>query len=214
MKYINIHTHTLKEPDTCEVENVFAQDYQRYKPCSAFSVGLHPWHIEKTEWETCFDNIAEAAKNDKMLLVGECGLDRSVDIDFALQEQSFKQQVLIANELGKPLIIHCVRAYNDLIRIKKNRNSDVPWIIHGYMGNRETTLNLIRHGFYFSLGERFLFNERKNEQILIIPENRLFFETDESSLLIEHIYSKAAALLQKNVDELKSVVWSNFEGIF
>ena len=110
-----------------------------------------------------------------MLAIGECGLDRSIKIGFADQILCFRQQVMIANKYCKPLIIHCVRAYSDLLKLKKEDKSDLPWIIHGYNGNLETTLNLIKHGFYFSVGEQLLRNASKHEVLRLIPLEHMFF---------------------------------------
>lgn len=213
MKYIDLHTHRLKSKDALEIKNILAQDFPDTQADFFYSVGLHPWHIEDVNWDDCFEQIWEAANDEKMVFVGECGLDRSTKTDFAAQKECFMQQIRIAERCCKPLIIHCVRAYSDLLEIKKAVKSSVPWILHGFAGNLEATISLVKHGFYFSVGERLLNGERKQECLKLIPFGRLFFETDESMFPIEEVYKKASVILKKPEIELVSVVWNNFSAI-
>jgi Mg-dependent DNase len=213
MNYIDLHTHSLKHSGATEVLNIFAQDFDAQNRDYVYSVGFHPWHINNFNWEECFRLIGESASEKNMLFVGECGLDRHIDTAFALQEDCFMRQVQIADYCRKPLIIHNVRTHNDLIRIKKQMKSSVPWILHGYYGNLESTLSLVRNGFYFSVGEKLIHDKRKAEVLKRIPMNSLFFETDESSITIEQLYKDAAVALKKSEDELISLVWGNFENV-
>ena len=214
MQLINLHTHRTSETENTQIQNVFAQDLSHGKPAFLFSAGLHPWHIGKVNPEECFQAIDRAAELKNMFAVGECGLDRSVDTAFALQEWCFKQQIQIAENHRKPLIIHCVRAYSDLQKYKKEDKSGLPWIIHGYYGNLETTLSLNKHDFYFSVGEQFLKDESKHDILRSIPFNRLFFETDDREISIAEIYSLAAQILKFDESELTQIVAHNFKTVF
>lgn len=214
MQAIDIHTHQAKKTENVQVLNIFAHDLPFVESDFLFSAGLHPWHIGKVNPEECFRAIDNAAGLKNMLAVGECGLDRSIKTDFAFQEQCFKQQIAIAENHRKPLIIHCVHAYSDLMKYKKESKSGLPWIIHGYRGNLETTLSLIKHDFYFSVGERLLKDESKHAVIRSIPIERLFFETDESKLPITEIYSMAAQVLKRNENELTQIIANNFASVF
>lgn len=214
MQLIDLHTHRTNEPDKIQILNIFAQDLLPEAPESFFSAGLHPWHIGKVNPEGCFQAINRAAELKNMLAVGECGLDRSVEMDFALQVWCFEQQVQIAINHRKPLIIHCVRAYSDLLKHKKENKSGLPWIIHGYHGNLETTFSLIKHDFYFSVGERLLKDEAKHDILRTIPIERLFLETDDSEISIAEIYSLAAQVLKINENELAQIVANNFTSVF
>lgn len=214
MQLINLHTHRTEETGNIQILNVFAQDLTLNEPAFLFSSGLHPWHIAKVNPVECFQAIDRAAEQKNMLAIGECGLDRSINAVFALQEWCFKQQVQIANNHRKPLIIHCVRAYSDLQKHKKENKSGLPWIIHGYYGNLETTLSLIKHYFYFSIGEKLLKDKTKHDIFRSIPIERLFLETDESELTIAEIYSVAAPILNIDENELTQILANNFKAIF
>jgi len=214
MQLINLHTHRTNESGNIQILNIFAQDLLPEAPDYLFSAGLHPWHIGKVNPEECFQAIDSAAEQKNMLAVGECGLDRLIDVDFVLQEWCFKQQIAIAENHHKPLIIHCVRAYSDLLKQKKENKSGLPWIIHGYNGNLETLLSMIKHEFYFSVGEHLLKDEAKHDIFRSIPIERLFLETDDSEISIAKIYSLATQILKIDEKELSQIIASNFKTVF
>jgi len=214
MQYINLHTHLIKSGSDIQILNVFAQDLNETEPDHFFSAGIHPWHIGSVNPEECFQSIEQSMLNSNMLAVGECGLDRVIDTDFAFQKELYQKQIELAQKYDKPLIIHCVRAYPDLIKMKKDHRSVVPWILHGYQGNRDTTAELVRHGFYFSIGKA-LFDSTKLQKILPeIPIERLFFETDDSEFSIQKIYLFAAQILKTDEELLVQVISSNFKKLF
>jgi TatD DNase family protein len=214
MQYIDFHTHHLKEENNIRIRNVFAQDLISFSPEYLFSAGLHPWHIDVVNLDDCFRSIEQSTLMKNMLAVGECGLDRSITTDFALQEKCFRIQIEIAEIHSKPLIIHCVRAYSDLIKIKNETKSKVPWIIHGFQGNQQITQSLIGHGFYFSVGEKLLKTNSKHEVFKSIPLNRLFLETDDHEISIDRLYKLAADILLIDQEKLSQAIFNNFETLF
>jgi len=214
MQQIDLHSHQINSATDVQIFNVFAQDLPFSIADQLFSAGLHPWHIGKVNPDDCLLAIEKATVHENLLAIGECGLDRSIKEVFAIQELYFKRQIEIAEKYHKPLIIHCVRAYPDLIRMKKELKSDLPWIIHGYNGNLETTKNLNSHDFYFSVGESFLTDERKRESFLEISLDHLFFETDDSEISIQKIYLFAAEILKTSEDLLTEAIFNNFKTIF
>lgn len=214
MKYIDLHSHKISDEGNIQILNVFAQDLPLDEPEYLFSAGLHPWHIEKVNPEKCFQAIERETEQKNMLAIGECGLDRSIQIDFTLQEKCFKEQIHIAGKYSKPLIIHCVRAYSDLVKLKKETISNVPWIIHGYCGNQETVLNLIKHGFYFSVGELFLKDVSKHQVFRNIPIKRVFLETDNRKISIREVYLLATQVLMIEEEKLRETIFSNFNSVF
>ena len=214
MKYIDLHTHRLKEADDIQILNIFAQDIPTEEPEFLFSAGLHPWHIGQVNPEECISAVECISEMKNMIAIGECGLDRSISIDFAIQEMIFREQIKVAENQSKCLIIHCVRAYSDIINLKIKTKSEVPWILHGYHGNLETTRNLIKHGFYFSVGERLLNNVSSHSVFRTIPTERLFLETDDSEISIRQIYLSASQILKIEKEILINLIFSNFKSIF
>lgn len=214
MPYIDFHTHHDYDPEIIQIRNIFAQDFAGKQPNGFFSVGLHPWHLIECDQDKALANISDAASAKNMLMVGECGLDKKIKVDFAIQKMAFQKQIELAELFYKPLIIHCVKAYNELITLKKVSKPTFPWIIHGFNGNHETLESLLQHHFYFSIGERLLKNDSKSELLRMIPRDRLFLETDDQDISIQKIYFFAAKILGIAEKELQEQIIRNFKLIF
>jgi TatD DNase family protein len=214
MHEIDFHTHQFKSETFIQILNTFAQDLPLPDDENFYSAGLHPWHIGLVNPEECLHSIDLAAVQKNMLMVGECGLDRSIATVFATQEHYFRKQIEIAEKHSKPLIIHCVRAYSDLIKLKKESKLTVPWIIHGFQGNQQTALQLIRHDFYFSVGEPLLNNHLKKDILILLPSDRLFLETDDREISIRRIYILASQILRIDEETLSRIILENFKRLF
>lgn len=214
MKKIDLHTHQIVEEEHIQILNVFVQDLPFSENGQLFSTGLHPWHLKNTKPQEYLQAIETAMRQKNMMALGECGLDRSITKDLTNQLSYFEEQIRLAEIYSKPLIIHCVRAYPDLIKLKRDLKSSLPWIIHGYCGNLETTRSLIRHEFFFSVGVSLLKDERKRTSFLEIPIDRLFLETDDKEVSIQDIYSIAAQLLTTDEERITDRIYSTFKTIF
>ncbi len=214
MPEIDLHTHQFKSDTFLQILNIFAQDLPFPDDEILFSIGLHPWHLGLVDREACLHSIELAVQRKNMLAVGECGLDRSISTDFAVQELYFRKQIEIAEKNAKPLIIHCVRSFPDLIKLKKETKSSVPWIIHGFQGNQQSAMQLIMHGFYFSVGEKLLANDLKKHILSVLPTDRLFLETDDREISIKRIYSLASQILQVDEETLSGIILENFKRLF
>lgn len=113
------------------------------------SVGIHPWHADTGD----IDAVRTLALTDpRVVAIGECGLDRFRGPSPDIQQQVFEKHILLSEELRLPLIIHCVRAYNDILALHKKHNPAQPWIIHGFRGKPELARQLVRQSLYLSLG--------------------------------------------------------------
>ena len=102
-----------------------------------------------------------------------------------------------------------------MIRLRKLIDADMPWIFHGYSAKPQITRSLLNHNFYFSFGEDLLKKKKKAiDSLKIIPPYKLFFETDESDVSIEEIYSFAAKIMKMDVDVLRKQVYKNYRLVF
>jgi Mg-dependent DNase len=162
------------------------------------SVGLHPWYVA-ADWEEQLRILGEVAGKKRVMLIGETGLDKLCKTDFELQQTVFLRQIELSEEVQKPLIIHCVKAWQELMDIRKKALPSVPWIIHGFRGKPELASQLLELDIYLSYGERF-----NAESVRITPLERLCTETDESKLPIEDVYRKIAETKGILVEELLS----------
>ncbi|NYI50412.1 TatD DNase family protein [Macellibacteroides fermentans] len=121
------------------------------------------------------------------MALGEAGLDTLASTPFILQEKVFRQQIALSEALCKPLVIHCVKAWQQLITFKKETTPRMPWVIHGFRGNKQLAEQLIRQDCWLSFGEKF-----NPEAVRAAYPNRILAETDESLLSIQKIYQQLA----------------------
>jgi TatD DNase family protein len=215
--YIDIHCHHTGANQNVEMINIATQDFNvEAAPNSFFSLGLHPWHLDREDTETALSKISAANQNPKLLAIGECGLDKAIATPLAVQTAAFLSQIKLAGQLGKPLIIHCVRTFNELIQIKKSaKNTEIPWVIHGFNGNPALATQLIRHGFYLSFGAALLNpHSHAGKALSRTPADRLFLETDAANVPIGAIYAAAAKMLGLDIAILHQQILSNFKRVF
>ena len=214
--YIDIHSHK-KINNTSSVFTIFNVLLPaNTTPINTFfSTGCHPWDVKKTTPNLIEEQLNSLIKNEQLIAIGEIGLDRHIETDIEIQKEAFEIQLNIAIKSNKPAIIHCVRAYSDLMNIVKTRRIETPMILHDYNGNRVQTEKLLTFKCYFSFGKS-LFQDRPklNEIFREIPLNRLFLETDDSEVTIESVYSKAAEIRSIPLSQLITQEKQNFVEIF
>ena len=192
MTLIDIHTHNSGIAD----RTIFNSG-TIYIAGRSISIGIHPWHIN-TDWQNIFADIATHAKADNVVAIGECGFDMlKSPAPIELQEEIFKTHVELSEELQKPLIIHCVKAYDRLVALCNGLKPQQAWIIHGFRGKPQQAEQLIKAGFHISLGEKF-----NTESAKVIPMERLFIESDESNAAIADISAAVARAKGADIEEL------------
>ena len=211
---IDLHNHEAKSDSSLQLINVFAQDLPLPSDEHIYSIGLHPWHLELVDNEHCLQLMEQAMDQKNILAIGECGIDKAITTGFAWQERYFIKQAELAEKYSKPLIIHCVRAFYDLIRLKKKIKASVPWIIHGFQGNEKILSALIQHDFYFSVSKHILTNPHKKDILPLVPVDHLFFETDNHDLSISEIYALASKILNTDEETLEAIIAKNFKRLF
>ncbi|PKM35193.1 MAG: deoxyribonuclease [Gammaproteobacteria bacterium HGW-Gammaproteobacteria-10] len=180
-----------------------------------YSLGIHPWFIERQDCKAALQTLKSALADANLLALGECGLDRLTSAPFSEQESIFIAQLELAEQCGKPVVIHCVRAFNELLRVKSTRKSSVPWIVHGFNNKSSIAASLIERGCYLSFGKALLHPNSNAAKVLpAVPGDRIFMETDDSGLGINSIYRAAAAILQIDLPELQQHLENNFNRVF
>lgn len=215
--FVDLHTHFLrKNESTITVRNLFpGENIPTFNGRNFFSVGLHPWEIKSEEENNeRLEMMKDALELDHVIFMGECGLDKITETDFEEQKRVFKAQAFMAEEFKIPLIIHCVKAYNEVIELHKEVHPSVSWIFHGYSANRQISEQLVENDMLFSFG-RILFNKNAKaiDSLRFLPLESVFFETDEYNGGIEEIYKRAAELRDLPIEEFKKSVWENFKRI-
>lgn len=181
-----------------------------------FSIGIHPWFLDPENADIALEKLKSYRHHPKLLAIGECGLDKTIATDMSVQTAVFRQQIELAEQWRKPLIIHCVRACNELIHIKKSLKTKLPWVVHGFNKNPELAKQLLKQGCYLSLGKDLL-RERSNAAQIVqqMPLDRLLLETDDAcDLPISAIYAAAAKITGLATDTLRQQIFSNFKRVF
>ena len=95
-----------------------------------------------------------------------------------------------------------------MIRLHKTRFPHEPWVIHAFRGKAEQARQLLREGFFLSFGEHF-----NDEALRLCSPDRLFIESDESTIGIDTLYARAAMLRGIGAEELKEQVNRNIKSL-
>ena len=226
--YVDIHTH-----QTSDNQSIIKILYDNLEEKILYSVGVHPWDVVVIPSEAGKShlkaNISPFRSTsgetteiiEKACAIGEVGLDKVHKETFEKQKEVFFEMIRLSESYTKPMIIHCVRAYSEIIEFRKKTMAStgsaikMPWIIHGFSSSVETAQQLLGHGMYISLGEILYRNENQAVKLLKnIPSDRLFLETDVSGRDIRDVYVKASTLIGCEVSFLCRQIFDNFNKIF
>jgi TatD DNase family protein len=215
--YIDIHNHGATPCDNhFQVENLMTHENRvpDNKKGLTYSIGIHPWFLTSENFQQQIAVVAQYAGHRNLIALGEAGFDRLKGPAAIIQQAAFREHVRIANKVSKPLYIHCVRAWDELLSENKKLRPSTPWIIHGFRGKKDLALQLISKGMYISFWFDFVLRPESAELLKSLPIEKIFFETDGSGIDIEKIYEKVAADLEMSIDQLKKLIFSNFKKLF
>jgi len=214
-KFIDANTDQEGTEDAISVVYLPPQKKNLIIPGKYYSMGLHPWLIPESGVGKILQDIEAAARLEEIVAIGGCGLDKLSSVPMDLQQFVFEKHVEIAEKVGKPLIIHCVGSFNELVQIKNHSGSIVEWIIHGFNSDLHVADMLIRHEMYFSFGKSLLNPKSNASQVLPQLEDELYLlETGDSNMAIGEIYEHASRLVGMDPDLLKLSMVTNFINIF
>ena len=185
---IDIHTHRPTEATTIR------------------TVGVHPWHAA----ECSLPSAEEIMKADA---VGEIGLDKACGVDFEMQRALFVKQLELAERFEKPVVLHCVRAFEEVMTLLE-RHTLRAVLFHGFIGSREQAERAVKKGYYLSFGARTEGSNKTIEALRETPLERLFVETDEADTTIEAMYLTIARLRGITTAELEQATAENYKRIF
>ena len=215
MELYDIHTHQIPLEDNDDpyhscILDVYPLEFEVAKDtntCHSFSCGIHPWYSEDSDSQMKY--LSEIVSNPRIIAIGETGLDKIKGPAFKIQIPVFKKHIELSEQLKKPLIIHAVKAWEELYHIHKDAKPTQPWIIHGYRGNPQITKQMVKVGFMFSLGERF-----NVDSLEFIPKDALFCETDESEITILEVYQQINAALNLELEDFAAQIAENVQRVF
>ena len=217
MNVPDVHTHRPVPPGATAIRSL--EPGEVLAPAHGyFSAGIHPWHIG-ADREARMERVARLSSSPQVVALGECGLDKAClkalpaaverDAAFRLQMQVFEAHIRLSEAVGKPLIIHCVRAWGELLALHRQCKPGQAWVVHGFRGNRRVAEMLLAEGLYLSFGERY-----QADALRAVPDGRLFAETDESALPIGLIAENLARDRGDDPNELARILTANFRRVF
>jgi TatD DNase family protein len=208
---INIHTHTTPSSDEWAIQNLY-DNFASIGETGYYSIGLHPWYISM-DWPAQFELLKRYSIRKNVIAIGETGLDKICKTDWQLQKEVFVAQIQLANFLQKPLIIHCVRAWDEVLEKLKNEKVSVPVIFHGFNKNWLLAKRITDTGYYLSFGKA-LQQTRVQGVLKQVPLSKVFLETDDAAIEIETIYNLAAQALSIEVNVLSLQIQQNVKTVF
>ena len=196
----NFHSH-----DTSAQQALISVDVDEFQPTEGryYSVGIHPWHVGD-DWQEKVERLKQVAQHYLVVAIGETGLDSLKGAPLDLQQQVMQEVINIAAATGKPLIIHCVRTSQQVLKLWRDNPHahNVAWVIHGFRGNENVARELLDAGFYLSFGAKY------NEAALAItPLDHLLLETDdEPPAVIDQVIKAVARVKQCSQWRLRRTV--------
>jgi TatD DNase family protein len=213
MQYFNLHTHSFSnQSNVVELVNQYPQEFLASIPY--YSIGIHPWFIVEDRLESDLAILESKLSETGCLALGECGLDKRIEVALELQQTVFERQLLLAEQYQKPVVIHCVAAFQELIAIKKRLKISVPFLIHGFSKNEQIAKELVANGCYISFGKYLLRMPQLESVFKSMPNNRFFLETDTDEQTIQEVYELAAQYKGLTIPQIQELVTINFSTIF
>ena len=169
--------------------------------------GIHPWQALDGNISAVESVIAEIDA------IGEIGLDFACDVSREAQTRIFKAQLALAEQHEKVVVLHCVRAFEEVMKILSEYHLKTV-IFHGFIGSKEQAQRAVKQEYHLSFGERTFRSPKTIEAMCSTPLSSLFVESDESVTPIEDIYEKIAELRGIPTTELIAATTANFQRIF
>ena len=213
MDFLDLHTHKTSTKSgeitiqSLSLTNDIFFAMPKKKP---ISIGLHPWYATVEKLTLQMKYLTVLARQDNVKMIGECGLDKMKGENISNQLIILTRQIELAEALNKPLILHCVKRFDELIRLKEKLKVRVPMIIHGFNKNETLGRQLLDKGFFLSFGTSIL-KENSGSAKLIKEIDFFFLETDDEPNSIEEIYKAVAKIKNITVDELKQIIFANWK---
>jgi TatD DNase family protein len=196
MVFFDVHTHKkASQENVFSITNSYPSSIDFTLP---FSIGMHPWFLNEDKIEEDLLVIEEKLQEQNCFALGECGLDKVIATDFELQKLVFKKQISLSEKYRKPLIIHCVKAFQEIISFKKEFKPRQIWVLHGFYKNLQVAESLLKNGFMLSFGVAIINNKKLQAVVSEIPLASILLETDAAAIEITAVYQKVAEI--KNIE--------------
>lgn len=190
---IDLHTHHAQAPSMGIERRMSYRPSEAVRSEGVYSVGLHPCYSEDMNDEA-LDLLYERLRTEgeRIWAIGEAGLDKRSPVPLALQEHYLIAQIALSEAYEKPLVIHCVRAFNELIALRQRLRPRQEWIIHGYRRGVLLAEQLLQAGFSLSFGYYFDADALRRAH----ASGRMYIETDDMPIDIREVAARVESSLQ------------------
>ncbi|HEY5556772.1 TatD family hydrolase [Acetobacterium sp.] len=195
------------------------------------AVGFHPHDAKSYNFKAHGQMLREWAKKDKVVAIGEIGLDYHYDLSPRdIQQSVFVDQLMIAKEIALPVVIHNRESMEDMWRLLKEHFSpEVGGVMHSYSGSVEMARIFLDMGFYLSISGTITFkNARKlPEVVAMMPLNRLLVETDSPYMTptphrgkrnepayVRFVAEEVARIRGMSIESLEEITTENTKRVF
>jgi len=215
--YIDVHTHGSHPGEGIfAVENLMANEPTLPSdiPERCCSIGIHPWYLNEKNQHYLIERVEASAGAPNLIAIGEAGFDMLRGPSEELQTEVFEAQVKIAEKNGRPVVIHCVRAWNNLLAAHKKLKPSTSWLVHGFRGKRELAMQLISRGIFLSFWFDFVLRKESTQLLRSLPPDKIMLETDGAGVDIREIYKKVSRDLDIELNQFKEMLYGNFIRIF
>jgi len=204
--FLNAHTHQSKD-EFLEVYNqTLGEEIHTW-----FSAGIHPWHSANAL--NSIHLIENLIQLKGCLAIGETGLDRLRGPELREQMTVFQHHIDLSEKYQLPILIHCVRCWNELKSIRRIVKPKQEWVFHG-ASKASLIEDIIMEGLTLSIGADIIKNEALQLKLKSVPLDKILVETDDSNMPIELIYAKIAEISGISSTALQAQIEQNFKRIF
>ena len=210
--YIDIHTHHININPS--ILALYVQPLNNFDPkMNPYCLGLHPWdrtQLTLKEWQIKYDDLLT---DPNCVAIGEVGIDliKQPQLDYQEYLSYFFDK---ANLLNKPIVLHIVKAYQELMTLLDQKKVKVPIIIHAFNGPNFFLKKYSHQEIYYSLGPRELKKNNKDVNYKKLLLDKVLLETDDSTLTIAECYQKASSYFNIDLTTLHNIVKKNVKKIF
>ena len=201
MRIVDIHTHLMPEVEGTALVCIGCGPVPQGVD-ALFSAGIHPWDVTGCD-DGVFRMLEDSIRTPKVVAVGECGFDTLRGPSHDIQEEAFIRQCVLSERYGKPMILHVVRDFESVIRLKKRLNPSQPWLIHGFRGGAEQARQLLGLDLLISFGMN-----HNPDAVRRVPLDKLFLETDGKTSIAQ-VVGDVSHILGMTEDELERQVADN-----
>jgi TatD DNase family protein len=189
-------------------------------------IGIHPSEIDNFKDED-FNYLEDFIKKEKIIGIGEIGLDYTYKTDKNKQKEIFEKQLQLAEKYKLAVVLHIREIFNDVFEILKNFKVVPIW--HSCTGNLEEVEKFLEIGGFISFSGIITFKNasRLREIVKIVPLERIFLETDSPYLTpepyrgkinepayIKFVYQKVAEIKNIEIEKVSNIIRNNFENLF